>query len=268
MSRLRTTASRGTVLVEGRSLPARARLEPRLHAYARHGSIRRPLVVRGPTPPAWGRLIPTSAPDRRDANLTRLLAAPDGEDRAAFEDARRRDVLPQVRVLTGGEWRTAGVLRDLPSLVRRDQAVPIDLRGVEGRTLRVRVDGPPGLWAIDRAVVAFDSGEPVRETRVLLSRAVGEHDEADRTALLRRADGRRHSLRPRTDSVLLAFDAPPERPGFHRTVLAEATGYYNVIVPADGDPQREALRRLIDEPGAVARFALERLPQRPVVAPR
>lgn len=189
MSRLRTTASRGTVLVEGRSLPARARLEPRLHAYARHGSIRRPLVVRGPTPPAWGRLIPTSAPDRRDANLTRLLAAPDGEDRAAFEDARRRDVLPQVRVLTGGEWRTAGVLRDLPSLVRRDQAVPIDLRGVEGPTLRVRIDGPPGLWSIDRAVVAFDTGEPVQETRVLLSRAVGGRDEVDRALLLRRADG-------------------------------------------------------------------------------
>lgn len=299
------------------------------------------LVVRGPTPPASGRLIPSSAPSRRDADITRLLASPDeeawvsdlwgrdsrrpdhlrdglelefplpagarsaafvaragatafgarvlrevlalnGRDlgvfyatlergeaaRAAFEDARRRDVLPQVRVLAGGEWRTAGTLRDLPSLVRRDQAVLLDLQGVEGRTLRVRVDGPPGLWAIDRAVVAFDIGEPVQETRILLSRAVAEHDEADLTALLRRADGRRHSLRPRTDSVLLAFDAPPRRPGFHRTVLAEATGYYNVIVPADGDPQREALRRLTDEPGAVARFALERIPRLAVAPPR
>lgn len=51
-------------------------------------------------------------------------------------------------------------------------------------------------------------------------------------------------------------------------MLAEATGYYNVIVPAEGEPQREALQRLIDEPGAVARFALERLPERPVMANR
>jgi hypothetical protein len=48
-----------------------------------------------------------------------------------------------------------------------------------------------------------------------------------------------------------------------RSVLVEATGYYNVVVPADGEPQREAFRRLVEEPGAVARFALERRRSRP-----
>lgn len=44
------------------------------------------------------------------------------------------------------------------------------------------------------------------------------------------------------------------------TVLVEATGYYNVIVHSEGEPRREAFRRLLDEPGGVTRFAQERLP--------
>jgi hypothetical protein len=42
-------------------------------------------------------------------------------------------------------------------------------------------------------------------------------------------------------------------------VLVEATGYYNVIVRPEGEPRPEVFRRLMTEPGGVARFALERL---------
>ncbi len=70
---------------------------------------------------------------------------------------------------------------------------------------------------------------------------------------------RRHSLRPHLDAVTLAFPAPLRRAGRARTVLVEATGYYNVILHPEGEPRPEVFRRLLEEPGAVARFALERL---------
>jgi hypothetical protein len=59
--------------------------------------------------------------------------------------------------------------------------------------------------------------------------------------------------------VTLRFLAPPRRPGRLRSILVEATGYYNVVVPAEGEPQRLAFRRLVEEEHAVARFALERM---------
>ena len=180
--------------------------------------------------------------------------------RAAFERAREREVLPVVRVWDGQGWRTAGHIRDLPSLVTRDQAVAIDLGGLPEGPLRVRIDGPPGLWALDRAVVAWsESGrDAIHETRVRLERAVGE-DGRELTAVLCDADGRRHTLRPGRDAVRLVFPAPASRPGSTRSVLVEATGYYEPVIPAEGEPQRAAFRRLVEEPGAVAHFVLDSL---------
>jgi hypothetical protein len=199
--------------------------------------------------------------------LGRFYASLEGEPlaREAFERAREREVLPTVRVFDGSAWRVAGHLRDLPSLVRREQALPLDLRGVAGDVLRIRIDGPPGFFAIDRAVVAYDAEPALLETRRLPVRA-REDSGRDVLWLLRDADGRRHSLRPHLDGVTLEFEAPPRRPGLARTVLVEATGYYNVIVHAEGEPQREAFRRLLTEPGAVARFALDRMHERGRVA--
>lgn len=196
--------------------------------------------------------------------LGRFYASLDAEPAArdAFERAREREVLPTVRVFDGTAWRTAGYLRDLPSLVMREQAVPLDLREVAGGTLRLRIDGAPGLFSIDRAVVAYGGGEvEVAQTRVLPAQAT-EDEGRDVLELLRRADGRRHSLRPGRDAVTLAFDAPPRRSGQTRTVLVEATGYYNVIARPEGEPQPEVFRRLLGEPGGVARFALEKLRDR------
>ena len=41
------------------------------------------------------------------------------------------------------------------------------------------------------------------------------------------------------------------------------TGYYVPLVPVEGGPEHAAFRRLIEEPGAVARFILERLRSTP-----
>jgi hypothetical protein len=291
-------------------------------------------VVRDVRPPASGRTLPSTGPDRRDPAVASLVASSDdllwvsdpwgrepsapvdlrdgveleyarpagdgaflvvraggtayggrvlrdvlalhGRDlpafyarldrhasaRTALEAVKEREVLPTVRVFDGRVWRTAGYLHDLPSLVLRDTAVP--LGPVDGDRLRVRIDGGAGLWSLDRAVVALDDGGAFDETRVALAAATRE-DGVDVTGLLSTADGRRHSLRPRMDAVVLRFPAPPPRPGRVRSVLVEATGYYNVVVPADDEPQQEAFRRLLGEPGAVARFALERMRPQPAV---
>jgi hypothetical protein len=182
--------------------------------------------------------------------------------RAAYERAREREVLPTVRALDRSGWRVAGHVRDLPSLVLRDQAVPIDLHGVDGPVVRLRIDGPPGFWSLDRAVLATEDGTLPSESRVSLSTAVTD-DGRDVGAVLSRPDHRRHLLRPGLDSVTLRFPAPPPRPGGRRTLLLEATGYYGVIVPAEGEPRPEEFRRLVEEPGGVAWFTLEWLRRRP-----
>jgi hypothetical protein len=184
----------------------------------------------------------------------------------AFGRAWAREAMPTVRVFDGRGWRLAGYVRDLPSLVRRDQALALDLRGIDGPSLRLRIDGPPGMWALDRAVVSFDAKPTANVETTLTPEQATDPDGRDVADLLRRVDGRLHSLRPHLDTVTLEFVAPPLRPGRARSVLVEANGYYSVIVRSEGTPQTQAFRRLVEEPGAVARFALERLHERSLVA--
>jgi hypothetical protein len=178
--------------------------------------------------------------------------------RQAFEQARDREVLPTVRVFDDGAWRVVGRLRDLPSLVLREEALPFELPEADAPTLRLRIDGAAGLFAIDRVRLSFEDEAAHVETRVAAASATTDAGR-DVLELLGRRDQRRHSLRPHLDAVTLTFPAPPLRPGRARTVLLEATGYYNLILRADGEPRPEAFRQLVREPGAVARFALERL---------
>jgi hypothetical protein len=57
--------------------------------------------------------------------------------------------------------------------------------------------------------------------------------------------------------VVLHFPVPPLQLGWQRTVLLEVTGYYSVIVFAEGDLQSAAFRGLTDVPAGVACFTLE-----------
>jgi hypothetical protein len=204
----------------------------------------------------------------RDLGLFYARLSEDPAVQKMFARAWAREAMPTVRVFDGREWRLAGYIRDLPSLVRRDQALALDLRGIEGPRLRLRIDGPSGLWAIDRAVVSFDAARPADVEATVAPAQATDPDGRDVTDLLRRVDGRLHSLRPHLDTVTLVFPAPPPRPGRARTVLVEANGYYSVIVRSEGAPQPQVFRQLVEQPGAVARFALERLRERWQVATR
>lgn len=217
------------------------------------------LVVRaGAT--ALGSLMLAAALRLHGRELPAFYAQLNGDPalRGAFEAAREREVLPSVRVWDGQDWTTIAHVRNLPSLLTRDQAVPLDLVGLPEGPLRIRIDGPPGFWVLDRVAVSWSASEvpSSQEQRLAVDRAKAE-DGRDLGEVLRDTDGRRHTLRPGHDSVTLAFRVPPRRPGLARSVLLEATGYYVPILPAEGEPQRAAFRRLVEEPGAVARFTLD-----------
>ncbi len=133
--------------------------------------------------------------------------------------------------------------------------VPLDLRDVEGDTLRVRIDALPGLWAIGRIGVDYDA-RPVAPAHALSPRSARAADGADVRSLLADSDDRRLTLAATTGRVDLVFDAPAPIPGAERSLLIELEGYYRPLVPASGEPHTALFETLVHEPGALARYAL------------
>jgi hypothetical protein len=188
-----------------------------------------------------------------DAFWTRLET--DAVSRRAFRTAWAREALPRVEVETGRGWRPAGTLAHIPLLLAGRRVVPLDLRDVEGETLRVRIEELPGLWAFDHVGVDYDA-RPVTPAHALSPRSAQAADGADVRSLLADSDDRRLTLAATTGRVDLVFDAPKPIPGAERSLLIELEGYYRPLVPASGEPHTALFETLVHEPGALARYAL------------
>jgi hypothetical protein len=172
-------------------------------------------------------------------------------DELAFE------AVPTVKVWSGREWVLVDLLAALPTATSAVQAFRLDLRSVPAGTLRVRIDGLPGTWELDRAAADFGPPAEPRVTEIGPERAETAHGE-DLRPLLTAVDGRRHSMHT-GDTLELRFSAPPASAGLQRTVVLKATGWYRILVPATGEPQSARFEQLLNEPGALARYSLERI---------
>ncbi|HEY7410975.1 MAG TPA: hypothetical protein VII13_09550 [Vicinamibacteria bacterium] len=198
--------------------------------------LTRVLALQGRDLPAWTARMNGDAAARRE-----------------FLTALGREGLLALRVWDGAGWRDEGALVNQGPAVWKEQAVRIDLRGIEGVFLRVRLDATPGMWMLDRASADYGDGAPP-PVRELSPTSARDAEGRDLRALLAATDGRRLLLR-RGDVADLTFTAAPGPDGMSLVPVLEATGYYTILVPAQGEPDRAAYQRLMREPGAFGAYA-------------
>ena len=160
-----------------------------------------------------------------------------------------------VEVQVGDRWERRGMLLAGGPLHSETRAVAIDLTGVEGKTVRIRLNPPIGFWRFESFQLAWEERPGTAE--VLLPRsAVDERGNDVRSLLLK--DDAASLDQPEVGAVTrLEFDAPPSRAGSARTVFARTRGWYEVHLHDLGAPEAENLSRLAHEPGYAVRRALE-----------
>lgn len=155
-------------------------------------------------------------------------------------------------------WETRGALIGTGPLIVKDRVVPLDLSRVIGDELRIRIRPPKGYWALNSFAVDFSPDEPVVITDVPLLEARDEKGRDRRPALLVADDVYDEMPVGADDRVFLSFPAPEPKQGLERTVVLHARGWYRLNLAAEGEPDREAIRRFETEPGFGVRFAAER----------
>jgi hypothetical protein len=179
-------------------------------------------------------------------------------ERERLHAAMVREGMLRVETWTGSAWRPAGHVWEVGPALMREQAAVVDLAGLPKETLRIRLSSTAGLWVIDRAAVAFDDASAVQVTELTPVRARDDRGR-DVLGLLQHSDGNRLALARMTDYADLEFAAPTPRPGFARSTVVKAAGYYTIHTPPAAEPRPDLLEAFIDEPGAYGRFTLQML---------
>jgi hypothetical protein len=173
----------------------------------------------------------------------------------AFFGNLARQAFLETQVWTPEGWVSQGLVWEAgPEIVKR-QVVPLDLRGVAGSTVRVRLLAPASFWLIDHAAIDFGPEAPFT---VVAAEPGSARDLAGRDvgAQIGAIDGE-HLVLETGEAAELAFHVPEVPAGKSRTYLLRSTGWYRVDAERQGAPDAALLERIEREPGAVARIARE-----------
>ena len=202
--------------------------------------IRTLLGMRGTEASAWLRSVNSDASAR-----TALLAWNEREELFHLG----------VEVEVDGRWERRSTLIAGGPFIAETRAASLDLRGVKGPVVRLRVHPPVGFWRIEALELAGEGRtvEPVR----LPARVAMDQAGHDVRARLEAKDGLTLD-QPEPGAVTrLTFVAPPLAPGLERSVFAETHGWYEVHLHDLGAPETANLKRLEQETGYAVQRALE-----------
>jgi hypothetical protein len=163
--------------------------------------------------------------------------------------------LLHVRVETDAGWKTKGIIYGSGAYVSKDKACVLDISDVSGDTLKIKLTPAATFWLLDSLAVDYTPDLPLNPVEISPVSAVDRHGRDFRDEL-RLEDGRCLVMPNEGDAVEMAFLAPPRNPALSRSIILKASGYYDVQVDASGAPQIDLIRRLEDERGFPARYAL------------
>ncbi len=172
-------------------------------------------------------------------------------------EALARQAFLSAAVLVDGRWQPQGLIWDAGPEISKRQVALLDLRGVVGDTVRVRLESVPSFWLVDRVALDYAPERPIEITEIKAASAVGMEGNDER-GLLGTADDRALKLEP-GDSARLSFVVPAPPAGKARTYLLRTHGWYRIHAPEVGEPDVALLSGLQSDPLGISKAAVARM---------
>ncbi len=149
----------------------------------------------------------------------------------------------KVHVKAGQAWSQRGFISGGGPFITEDRAIPLDLSGVTGDTLTIRLNPPLGFWAID--YLAIDYGQsPAPEVKEVALTSAEDQNGNDISTLLRATDNSYQILPKVGDWAKMSFDAPLESDGMKRSIFLQTSGYYEIHLAKDQPEQSELIKTI------------------------
>jgi hypothetical protein len=173
---------------------------------------------------------------------------------AAFKKKVEDEVDLEVSVWRGGRWvRETAVWGGGPEIAKTF-ALPLDLTGVEGPTVRVRLQSVPSFWLVDWAALDSSPERPVVVHELRFESALAR-DGRDVNALLAARDGKMLVIE-NGERVHLTIVATAPPAGVTRTYLSRTRGWYRFHAPETAPVDPGLVQAVLRRPGGISREAV------------
>lgn len=176
---------------------------------------------------------------------------------AAMGTQIAREAFLNAAVWTGDRWTHQGMYWEAGPEVSKRQALDLDLSGVRGDTVLVRLESVPSFWLIDRVGIDYTTDRPVNVAELQLAEARDLRGK-DVRALINDVDNTYYALEP-GDAAELHYTVPAVPEGVSRTYLLRSTGWYHVNTPLTADRDAQLLWHVSHDPFGLSRVAVGRL---------
>jgi hypothetical protein len=161
----------------------------------------------------------------------------------------------KINIKTESGWKSKGIIVGGGPFVSEDKIYPLDISDVPGDTLSLMLTPPPPFWVINYLAIDYTDDLPLDVKELSAIQAVDDQDQ-NVGELLGKNDNNYLIMPTIGQRAELVFKSPPKSDNKDRTIFLKASGYYDIHLNADGEPQIEVLERIQSEPGFVVQYAL------------
>jgi len=159
-----------------------------------------------------------------------------------------------VQVWNNNRWIEYTSLLDVGPVLIKEQIAVLNIDGIVGDRLRIRLESTTDLWRIDQVYVDYADDIPVDVNECSMLRARDERGN-DVTSKLTHDDGF-YFATVAGQWADLRFSASPTKAGKQRSYIVKAKGYYHEWHESGHHPQPELLRLILRDPLLVSRMYL------------
>jgi hypothetical protein len=153
-----------------------------------------------------------------------------------------------------GTWIKQDYFEIAGPMALKDDILPINLEGVEGNTVNVRLETGFLFWEIDYVAMDFSEDVPVKITPVTVETAIDEKGKDVSREIS--ANDKLYYMQPEVgNEATLTFPVPEFRDE-SRTLILHSKGFYKIIRESKGKPDRATLKTF-RQPGRLPQYSKE-----------
>ncbi len=167
-----------------------------------------------------------------------------------------RDGLYYMDILVNGS--KAGTMRGNGPMADEDILFPLDLSNVQGDTVEVVLTPSKYFWKFDKISISYDYKKTVPDNieKLNISGAINEKGK-DMSSELSTVDKNYYNMDTKKDLLNINIPVPENYCKSKNDIYVKTTGWYDIILPKDKQPDKELISKLFNTPGGILNYAIE-----------